>query len=205
MLTWLFLTMGCEPTMSIVTEMDYADPGSPPPDPVTDEDGDGYPLEVDCDDTMPEVHPDARERCNGIDDNCDEAIDENDICPCEPMGTEDGFYAICEEEMAADEALDLCRYAGMELVKLESLAEQNALADLLNPFGISRWFIGLNDRDIEDEWVWSDGSELIWSRWNSGEPNDWGDGEDCVEFRSTQDSWNDIACSQAHAFVCEAF
>lgn len=52
-----------------------------------DLDGDGYqvPLEcggTDCDDADPEVHPGARERCNGLDDDCDGLIDEGaDLVP----------------------------------------------------------------------------------------------------------------------------
>lgn len=41
-----------------------------------DADGDGILAADDCDDTNSAVNPDALERCNGIDDNCDGVIDE---------------------------------------------------------------------------------------------------------------------------------
>jgi hypothetical protein len=46
---------------------------------VDDPDGDGFgPLE-DCDPGDPRIHPDARETCgNGVDDNCDGVVDEDD-------------------------------------------------------------------------------------------------------------------------------
>ncbi|MBN1337369.1 MAG: putative metal-binding motif-containing protein, partial [Deltaproteobacteria bacterium] len=49
------------------------DTGSPP----VDQDQDGYTSDVDCDDTNHEVHPGAPEQCDGLDNDCDGAIDED--------------------------------------------------------------------------------------------------------------------------------
>ena len=46
-----------------------------PDTPDDDLDGDGYPLDEDCDDGDPSVSPAAEELCNGIDDDCDGVVD----------------------------------------------------------------------------------------------------------------------------------
>jgi hypothetical protein len=57
---------------------DRADRTDVPTDtPPVDNDGDTYPEGEDCDDTDAEVFPGATETCNGVDDNCDAATDED--------------------------------------------------------------------------------------------------------------------------------
>lgn len=51
----------------------------------SDEDGDGFGTDEDCDDTNNTIHPDAEELCDGIDNNCEMRIDEG----CDTDG--DGF------------------------------------------------------------------------------------------------------------------
>jgi hypothetical protein len=44
---------------------------------LVDADGDGFAVDVDCDDSNADVNPDADEVCNGVDDDCDTEVDED--------------------------------------------------------------------------------------------------------------------------------
>ena len=67
-----------------------------------DQDGDGFDIDQDCDDTDPAVYPGAVEVCDGVDQDCDELIDNGtdsdqdgiadicDPCPEDPLDDSDG-------------------------------------------------------------------------------------------------------------------
>jgi len=76
-------------------------------DPLADADGDGYTIAAgDCEDGDSSIHPGADELCNGLDDNCDERIDEISDVPLYLDADGDGYgagalvWVSCEEAAA---------------------------------------------------------------------------------------------------------
>ena len=68
------------------------------------------------------------------------------------------------------------------------------------------FWIGANDIDIEDDWVWeSDKSKLLFSDWHVGQPNNVDDDEDCGQIRwhNRLYQWNDGPCQRLFLYICE--
>ncbi len=57
---------------------------------ITDADHDGFDVDVDCDDTAPDVHPNANETCDGRDEDCDGTADDNAVDAPTWYGDRDG-------------------------------------------------------------------------------------------------------------------
>ncbi|CAB1313684.1 unnamed protein product, partial [Coregonus sp. 'balchen'] len=78
--------------------------------------------------------------------------------------------------------------------------------NFINGFNGMFW-IGLTDRETEGSWKWVDGTPLTIQYWKSGEPNNYGSGEDCAERRliysNPEQNWNDAPCDQLKLGICE--
>nr|AXP98868.1 Fc fragment of IgE receptor II transcript variant X7 [Bos taurus] len=93
-----------------------------------------------------------------------------------------------------------CENLHGRLVSIHSPEEQDFLTKRANWRG--SW-IGLRDLDIEGEFIWMDNQPLDYSNWQPGEPNDAGQGENCVMMLGSG-KWNDAFCgSQLHGWVCD--
>ena len=67
--------------------------------------------------------------------------------------------------------------------------------------GFNSWWLNLKDEAEEDIWRWGNGVEMTFNAWRSNEPNNAGDGEDCVEVYNS--GWNDLPCGETRRYACQ--
>jgi len=117
------------------------------------------------------------------------------------------FYKVYSERMTYNAAKTQCESDGAFLAIPRSEAENDYIADLIPYENI---WIGINDIDQERVFVAVDGSDITYTNWDSGEPNNANGGEDAVTIHypansirpERQKTWNDVTVNALVKFVC---
>ena len=145
------------------------------------------------------------ETCNGVDDDGDGAIDEfspvNDACgPCRyQVGPNVAFvYSFCDDAVSQPAARAHCQELGGDLASIHDAATNEFIHDQIH----DRSFIGFNDVETENSFVWTDGTAVDFVEWDFMEPNDADAGQDCAVMRDAQANWDDVSCGLGHFYVC---
>ncbi|KAK7944384.1 hypothetical protein WMY93_000112 [Mugilogobius chulae] len=92
------------------------------------------------------------------------------------------------------ESKEECEEHGATLVIISSPEEQRFVSTLSKKRGQNVW-IGLTDRETENQWEWVNGDRANTTYWTSHQPDNWGGAEHCGEIRYHDQSWNDNRCS----------
>lgn len=190
-----------------------------------DKDGFGNPLAVtmacepppgyvdnpdDCNDKDEKINPDIAELCDGVDNNCNNLIDEwsaiNLSCQgCSMTALGASVYHICTQQSTFDEAREICQNRDSDLVIIETIGESKSISMLVQ--GLQPLWLGLSDTAVEGSFVWINGSALVESQapWAPGEPNNANNAEDCVlQNPLFANTWNDRSCLFTATPLCES-
>ncbi len=158
---------------------------------------------TDCDDRAgpgPLRYPGATEVCDGLDNDCDGDLDENDCAGCvRRVRASDGHvYQFCSTVREWDAARSACVEMGYDLVVIDTRDEDEWLQSQI--ISGDAW-IGLTDRGTEGMPVWVTGG----SPYEGAAITATGTPEDC--FVLNGDHWSDRDCdppnSVGHAYICE--
>ncbi|CAH1255133.1 CSMD3 [Branchiostoma lanceolatum] len=120
-------------------------------------------------------------------------------------------YRFSRDKETFSSAQDICGHDGGQLATIKGLETNEFIVrKLRDDPAMDRVWIGLDDRKEEEEFVWSDGTNLAstgYTNWFHNQPDNWrGSDEDCVEMRSPSHpthKWNDLNCHAKLRFVCE--
>ena len=106
--------------------------------------------------------------------------------------------------MTCQNAQQFCFEKQSKLVDIDSLDENNFVANLVESKGSSFFWVGLNDSVEENIFRASDGSYQYYFNWADDEPNNHNEIENCVIASKNESwKWNDIQCTVESVFVCE--
>ena len=166
-----------------------------------DHDNDGFDgCTTDCDDYNDEVFPGATEICNVVDDDCDGELDEAPECPrcLAEKGPDGALYLLCFDRLDWRDGQELCQEEGGELASFHDQQTWEHISwRAWEVLGEERMWIGLNDRDVEGDFAWTDGSDLDFSVLDAFNDED----SDCV--LNTPWAWYTTWCGQQLMSICK--
>ncbi|XP_077998784.1 lectin BRA-3-like [Glandiceps talaboti] len=125
------------------------------------------------------------------------------ICPSTWPTYGGNCYSFIDAENDWIKAESACKSFGGHLASIHSRQENEFVVGLL-PSSQKVW-IGLNDKDWEGEFAWSDGSDVEYTNWANNAPDD-KRGEDCTAYNpslTTSSQWDDMDCNKEYKFVCK--
>ncbi|XP_065141192.2 galactose-specific lectin nattectin-like [Paramisgurnus dabryanus] len=117
-----------------------------------------------------------------------------------PFGTK--CYKFFSESVDWVTAEKNCQSVDANLASVRNTVQNNFLLSLLVPADTRAW-IGGHDAEVEGQWLWAEGSQFDLTNWCSGQPDNGGGVEHCLEINyDNKRCWNDQPCSFKMSYIC---
>ncbi|CAB4020963.1 Hypothetical predicted protein [Paramuricea clavata] len=117
------------------------------------------------------------------------------------------YFQFVATRITQAEARKVCLEKKGDLASTSSQEEQTFLFKTFvetNSAAGDKVFVGLNDIAEEDTFVWTDGSPNVYAKFLNGQPDNWGNNEDCVIIpKPNNGDYRDDPCDATLTFICE--
>ena len=165
------------------------------PQALHDEDGDGFPDDVD---SCPAASSPDQANVDSLPFRCDSTATCQAETKCDLVAHGTSAYLLCSGVKASwADAASACAARGGHLATISS-AEQNAF---ILSLGAADVWLGFTDAATEGTYVWSSG-QSTYTSWGTMQPDDAGGNEDCAVFLA-DGTWNDAPCGEVRGYICE--
>ncbi|XP_078029223.1 macrophage mannose receptor 1-like [Epinephelus lanceolatus] len=110
-------------------------------------------------------------------------------------------YYINSKGMAMEDARRFCQQKHGDLVSIGSESESVFLWKQISR-SYSTYWIGLKV-DLNGAFAWMDGSQMVYQRWDEGQPDFKNYDEQCVAMHYHNGFWHDYNCGHEHMSICK--
>ncbi|XP_048736074.2 macrophage mannose receptor 1-like isoform X1 [Ostrea edulis] len=125
------------------------------------------------------------------------------ICPSEWLTINNHCFKVFGDNLSWTRARAYCRGIGADLASIHSYSESTQLSTITYGISSNDFWFGLNDREKESDWRWSDGTPSDYTRWMSSQPDNWQGNENCGTYKRSNRRFNDRFCAVRLPFICK--
>ena len=104
-----------------------------------------------------------------------------------------------------NDAQQVCESLNSSLTSIHSAAESDFILGQVRSSDTNKFWIGFTDRAKEGSFEWVDGSDVTYTNWIEGQPDDFRSNQDCGMALLTRGSrWDDANCrsSRTSGYIC---